>query len=136
MGCKRIIDGKSYNTDTAALIHEWCANPTEEQYEGLYQTKHGAFFLWWYDAGYGAGDIKPMPDDDARKWLEKRDASAAVIEQCFGNFPDAGAAESRITLRLPGNLYNRVSASATAAKLSMNTYIMRLLERTESPNIS
>jgi predicted DNA binding CopG/RHH family protein len=136
MGCKRIIDGKTYNTDTATLVHELCANPTGEQYEGLYQTKHGAFFLRWYDAGYGAGDVKPMADDEARKWLEKRNADAAVIEYYFDKFPEAGAAESRITLRLPGNLYNRIFASATAANLSMNTYIMRLLERSEGPNIS
>jgi predicted HicB family RNase H-like nuclease len=135
MGYKRIIDGKSYNTDTAALVHEWRNDPTEMQYEGLYQTKHGAFFLSWYDDFHEAGGIKPMSDDEAQKWLEKRDASAAVIEQYFGTFPEAGAAESRITLRLPGNLFNRVSASATAAKLSMNTYIMRVLERSESRTI-
>lgn len=134
MGCKRIIDGKSYNTETAALVHE-VSGRAETEYEGLYQTKHGAFFLWWYNSDYGAGGIKPMSDVEAHKWLESRNGSAATIEQYFGKFPEAGASESRLTLRLPGNLYNRVSASAAAANLSINTYIMRLLERSEGPVI-
>jgi hypothetical protein len=132
MGCKVIKDGKSYNTDTAVCVHV-VSSRDGAVYEGLYQTKHGAFFIWWYNADYGQGDIKPMADDVALKWLEKSAAGADVIEQYFGKFPEGGASESRITLRLPGNLYHRVLASATAANLSMNTYIMRLLDRSESP---
>jgi predicted DNA binding CopG/RHH family protein len=63
--------------------------------------------------------------------VERMEVDTAIIERLFGVFPEAGAAETRITLRLPGNLHKRVSASAEAAKLSLNTYIMRLLERSE-----
>ncbi len=135
MGFKRIIDGKSYNTDTATLIHEF-EDESGMDYEGLYQTKHGAFFLWWYSTNYGTGGIKPMPDDLAQKWLEDNQANASVIEQYFGEMPEAGSAERRITLCLPGNLYSRVLASSTAAELSLNTYIMRLLERNQAPAIN
>jgi hypothetical protein len=135
MGHKQIIGGKSYNTETSALVHEW-EDSTGFLFEGLYQTKHGAFFLWWYNTDYGEGGIKPMPDDEALKWLEKRQAPAAIMEQYFGNFPQGGAAETRITLRLPGNLYNRISTSAIAANSSINTYIMRVLERSETPSSS
>jgi predicted HicB family RNase H-like nuclease len=131
MGYKRIINGKSYNTETSTLVHSVSAR-NDMVFDGLYQTKHGAFFLYWYDEDREAGGIKPMSDDDAQRWLEKHDADAVIIERYFGTFPEAGAAESRITLRLPGNLYNRVAASAAAANLSMNTYLMRLLERSET----
>lgn len=134
MGYKRIINGKSYNTETSTLVHE-VSGREESNYDGLYQTKHGAFFLWWYDVAREASGIKPMSDDEAQKWLERLDVPAALLEQYFGDFPEAGASESRITLRLPGNLYKRVSASAAAANLSLNTYLMRLLERSESPNV-
>ena len=77
-----------------------------------------------------------MSDGEALDWLDKRKAPAVIVERYFGPFPEGGAAESRRTLRLPGNLYNRLSKSATAANLSINTYIMRLLERNESPLLS
>ncbi len=136
MGHKRIIGGKAYNTDTSVLVFEFQRDPDGHIYEGLYQTKHGAFFLWWYNAYDSEGDVKPMTDGEALDWLEKREAPTVIADQYFGPFPERGAAESRLTLRLPGNLYKRLSKSATAANLSINTYIMRLLERNESPSLS
>jgi hypothetical protein len=48
MGHKRIIKGKSYNTDTSTVVHEmsWRDGTI---YEGLYQTKHVASFIYWYN---------------------------------------------------------------------------------------
>jgi predicted HicB family RNase H-like nuclease len=131
-GIKRIIGGKAYNTDTSALVHEVFDEINLSWYDALYQTKHGAFFTYSIDQERDAVGVKPLSDDEAQKWLEDREVDAAVIEQYFGAFPEGGAAESRITLRLPGNLYHRVSASAETANLSLNTYIMRLIERSES----
>ena len=134
MGHKQIKDGKTYNTDTSVLVYE-VKYADDARYAALYQTKHGAFFVWWYDANYGQGDIKPMTDEEALKWLEKHQASAEIIEQYFGTFPDGGASEMRITLRLPGNLYKRISASAGNLNLSINTYIMRVLDQNERPQL-
>lgn len=130
-GCKKIIGGKTYNTETSTKVFDWSRDPDGFEYEGLFQTKHGAFFMWWYNANYGEGGIKPMADDEAMAWLEKRSAPAEVVTRYFGEFPEGGAAETRITLRLPGNLYNRISRSAADAGLSVNTYIMRALEKNE-----
>ena len=96
---KRIIDGQTYDTETATLVHNrtWAGDLV---YEGLYQTRHGAFFLWWYDDD--VGDIKPMSDEEAQKWLETHGDAVAALEQFFGDFPEAGAAERRITLPPPG----------------------------------
>ncbi len=128
MGIKRIIDGKAYNTETASLVHEHSARD-DTVYHGLYQTKHGAFFEWAYDSNWGNGDVKPLSDDEARSWLEKFRAPTDVIERYCGPFPEGGASETRITLRLPGNLYNRLTAAASAVDVSLNTYVMRQLER-------
>ena len=130
---KRIIGGKTYNTDTSSLIHEADVDPTGFRQQTLYQTPHGVFFLLWTDTDVGEAGIKPLSDTEAQEWLERMEAPAAVIEGVFGTFPEAGAAETRITLRLPGNLHQRISASAEAASLSLNTHIMRLLERSEAP---
>jgi hypothetical protein len=135
MGYKRIIDGKTYNTDTATLVHE-VSGSSDSVYEGLYQTKHGAFFLWWYNDNFEVGDIKPLIDEDALKWLEDKRTPSAIVEQFFGDFPEGGAAEFRITLRLPGNLYRQVAASAVGQNLSLNTFIMRVLEQTVRPSVS
>jgi hypothetical protein len=134
MGYKRIINGKSYNTDTAVLVHEVSARE-DMIYDGLYQTKHGAYFRYWYDEEREAGGIMPLSDDEAQRWLERHKAPAYLIERYFGDLPEGGAAEVRITVRLPGNLYSRVAISAAAANLSLNSYLMRLLERSESPAV-
>ena len=111
MGYKRIIDGKTYNTDTSSRVYEW-ESLSGDRYEALYQTRHGAFYVWWYDQAYEAGDIKPLDDEAALAGLENYPDSADAIERFFGKFPEAGAAEKRITIRLPGNLYSRLADPA------------------------
>jgi len=130
---KRIIQGKTYNTETAISVLERCWAGGSE-YRGLYQTKHGAFFLWWYD-DYSGG-IKPMSDSEAQDWLEKYEAPAEIFERLFGEMQEGGAAEIRLTIRLPGNLHSRLTSSAESAGASLNTYIMRVLERSERPTVS
>jgi hypothetical protein len=132
-GIKRVVDGKAYNTDTASFI--WTnGDPMDppEIDEALYQTRHGAFFLWRSHTALDYEDVVPLSDEDAQKFCEIHGADVDVMERAFGAFPEAGAAETRTTLRLPGKLHQRVSASAAAAGVSVNTYIMRLLERSES----
>jgi hypothetical protein len=40
---KRIIDGKTYNTETATQLGDWDGAELP-LVEALYQTRHGAFF--------------------------------------------------------------------------------------------
>jgi hypothetical protein len=115
---KRIIDGKAYNTDTATMI-VW----TEDV--NLYQNRHGAFFLLGADE-YGAG-IRPLTDPEAQAWLEKY--ANHLVEQYFGAMPEGGAAERRLTIRVPVNLADRVEKAAEAKGLSLNSYAMRCFER-------
>ena len=74
--CKRIIDGKTYNTETAYQLGGW-TNSNEgpfEQGEYLYKNRHGAFFLYTFLSGAEEHDydrIYPLSPDEAHHWLEK-----------------------------------------------------------------
>lgn len=127
--CKRIIDGKTYNTETATQIvgHE-------SDYEDssnvayLYQTRFGAFFLYWYDDQEGEG-ISPWSPEQAREWLEKYHSRRVdLIESLFGRMPEAGSGESKFTLRMPDSLRDRLAERAKANSQSLNAWIIRCLE--------
>ena len=92
--CKRIIDGKTYNTETATQISGWDDDDgpfTQGRY--LYQTRFGAFFLYTYLEGAGEDDyerIEPFTPDKAREWLEfYRSYEVETIERLFGEMPEA-----------------------------------------------
>lgn len=86
---KAIIDGKTYNTETAEKLAEVC-NPSAGTSdfswweEALYRTKRGAYFLaggggslsGWAKAAIGGGrtggsGIKRLSEEDARAWAER-----------------------------------------------------------------
>lgn len=120
---RRIINGTAYDTETAELIKrvdgDWQINPEESA--SLYRTRNGAFFLWaqYVTPGYNvAVDIFPYTDQDAQRWLETNGND--LVEKYFGEMPDGGAAERRITLRMPNNLAERIEAIAESRDVSMN----------------
>lgn len=131
---KRIIDGKTYNTETATRIAA-VEQPPEDQglFDELYQTRHGAYFR--YHGDYSATDpatgfletVEPLTPSEAQKWMELH-ALADLIEKHFGEQPEAGEAESRVTVRIPDALKNRIEAMAVANKQSLNAWIMRCVE--------
>jgi hypothetical protein len=122
---KRIIDGKSYNTDTAILVAEG-DNEWSDAWWRLYQTRHGAFFLDGTDH-HGGDAFRPLTDAEAQALLERR--ANHLVERYFGPMPEAGAAERRLTIRLPGNLADRIEVTAKAKNLSLNSYAMRCFEQ-------
>jgi predicted HicB family RNase H-like nuclease len=131
--CKRIIGGKTYNTETSTLI----ASDEDEDGPGitghLFKTRHGAFFLYWSDvcAYYSAAPqefIKPLTDEEAQAWVEKN-APPEVYEEEFGVAPEAGDAEARITLRIPDSLRKKAARRAGEQGQSLNAWILRCLER-------
>jgi HicB family len=130
---KRIIDGKTYNTETATLVAKAHQHPEDDfHFNELYQTRHGAYFAyhgdWSRDAeGPGFADIMPLLPSEAQSWME-RHAWAELIEEHFGEQPEAGEAESRYTLRMPDSLKKRLDAIAAAKKQSLNAWIVRCLE--------
>ena len=131
--CKRIIDGKTYNTETAALIAEHCLE--ENNYEEsvhLYRTRFGAYFLHAYLVGIDEHEyskIEPLNTEQARSWLEKyKGDDPDFIEHLFDEMPEAGSGESKFTLRMPDILRERLAARAKANDQSLNAWIIRCLE--------
>lgn len=86
MSMKKIIDGKTYNTDTATELGNYRNNPGNFSFvdESLYRTKKGAYFLagkggpmskYAQSCGLnewcGGSDIHPISEQEARRWLER-----------------------------------------------------------------
>lgn len=134
--CKRIIDGKTYNTETATQIEGWSEDHDEpfpfESGVYLYQNRFGSFFLYMFRNGTGEDDyedIEPYTPEQARGWLEKhRGYRVDLIESLFGAMPEAGSGEAKYTLRMPDSLRDRLAARAKANNQSLNAWIVRCLE--------
>lgn len=130
---KRIINGKTYNVHTATTVFEdgpAITNPTgaSAAYWGLYQTRHGEFFkIKVNHDGEEILEFGPVTDAEAQGLLEKH--ANHLVEQYFGEMPEGGAAERRLTIRIPGNLADRLETVAKAQGQSVNTYAMRCFER-------
>jgi predicted HicB family RNase H-like nuclease len=130
---KRIIDGKTYNTETATLVAEAATDPYEpSEFDELYQTRHGAYFRHYGDWARvdhtgTVSYVEPLTPAEAQAWMEKH-AWAELLEKHFGEQPEAGESESRITLRIPDALKSRIEEMASANNQSLNAWIMRCLE--------
>lgn len=72
-------------------------------------------------------EFGPVTDAEAQALLEKH--ANHLVEQYFGEMPEGGAAERRLTIRIPGNLADRLEAVAKSHGQSLNTYAMRCFER-------
>ncbi|MCD5360512.1 MULTISPECIES: hypothetical protein [Chromobacterium] len=125
---KRIIDGRAYNTATAIEVfsEEECYG--SGAWWGLYQTRFGEFFKVKFDhGGEEVLEFGPIADTEAQELLEEH--ANHLVEQYFGEMPEGGMAERRLTIRLPGNLVERMEVSATCLGLSLNSYAMRCFEQ-------
>lgn len=134
---KRIINGITYDTDTATLAAEAYYTPDGDQGERLYQTRHGAFFLQTREVGPGYKmiyEFKPLTDDEAQKWLETH--ANHLVEHFFGPFPEYGGAERRLTVRIPAGLHRRVESAASSLRMNVNRYIMHSLEKSVAQDLS
>jgi hypothetical protein len=135
MAIKRIIDGKTYNTETATEIAAWTESPDEYPLtigERLYRNRYGAFFIHGYQTDGPDGpeeDITPLTPEEAKAWLVKhRSYDVDLIESVFGKIPEAGSGESKLTLRVPDILRDRLAAAAKANGQSLNAWMVRCLE--------
>lgn len=125
--CKRIIDGRTYNTETATLLGRWKSDD-EPIEEAFFKTRHGAYFLYIFLDMEPDEWIKPLAPEEAQRWMEQH-CRADTIEAEFGEMPEAGDPEARITLRIPETLRKRIVAAAEARGQSLNAWIQRCIER-------
>lgn len=131
--CKRIIDGKTYNTETATQVAGRTEDDEQFTYANyLFQTRFGAFFQYTSLEGAAEDDherITPLTPDEARSWLEKNASwEPELIEKLFGEMPEAGSGEVKFTLRMPDSLRNRLAVKAEENKQSLNAWMVRCLE--------
>jgi hypothetical protein len=143
---KRIVNGLTYNTDTATQLAQatWTNDEKEEVTGILYQTRGGAFFVhhswiqevWnqrWERADQRERDeVIPLSAERAQEWL--MDGDVQVFHNPFSDPPEATAEDeveqgATIYLRIPVTLKDRVERKAEEASLSTNAWAMRCLEQ-------
>lgn len=143
---KRVIDGRSYNTETAIKL---CSLESPTPYTNdfhwhntiLYQTKGGAFFLageggamsrWSKPCGQnsrvGGEGISPVSAAEAKEILERENATEA-LERVFGQCPEAGEGEAAILVRLPANVATSLKRQAAEDGKSLNQHCMTILSK-------
>jgi hypothetical protein len=144
---KRVLDGKSYNTETATLVHEHIAedelqagNPNgpnpNPSYQQLYRTRLGKFFFvlrnesFWNHA-IAESDLQdrivPIELDRAVKWMAEH--CNEKIEQ-FIDVPEAGDTSATLTLRMDAALKSNLNFAANKDGVSMNSWCVRTLDGT------
>jgi hypothetical protein len=138
---KRVIGGKSYNTDTATVIASWeykdgDGYDTEAE---LYRTKGGAFFAvheWVVEEGIVKVYFEEMTRAEVDRLVERTDNLEIYDEQILAAPPEAEAEEeegSTIYGRVPTSLKARIEADAKAKGLSVNAWLIRCAERCLTP---
>ena len=101
---KKIIDGRTYNTETATLLcsYEYSYVSSFDWYtEALYRTRKGAYFIYGeghanspyatqYDLHeWGPGDgWRVLTEEEAREYIEEKGSTAEYIE-AFGEPEEA-----------------------------------------------
>lgn len=98
---KKVINGKTYNTDTATKIANWSngkmRNDATWTYEALYISPKGQYFIegdrcphgglfWWEEEDTQSKSdeqIKLVTKEQALRWCEDRDIEADTIAEHF-----------------------------------------------------
>lgn len=145
---KKIINGSTYNTTTAAkLAYFWPGHTEDYEWfeETLYKTRNGAFFLvgegmshyspYWAaiprtrDTMRGYSLI-PLTQDETKAWLELRSLTEAYVE--LFDTPDEAAPSTgevyTFTLRIPGVLADRAKRALKGGE-SLNAFIQTALAK-------
>lgn len=145
---KRIIQGQTYNTDTATAV-AFCSwdDPNAEKgeiaetIETLYVTRGGAFFAVTerhqrgdYD-DFGAKNwrvsFEALSRSQAEYWITSRDDVELHDDTVFNEPPEAVAEEKATTtlyLRIPQTLKEKVEAAAKGEGLSANAWATNCLQ--------
>ena len=135
---KKIINGKKYDTETAALVAEWdngrYGSDFDRCSEKLYRKKTGEYFLHG-DGGpmsryarscgqnewCGGEQIIPLSYEAAQKWAEEH-LDGDKYEKIFGEVPED---ESKVsaTFRLSASVLETVKRKASEAGVGISEYV-------------
>lgn len=139
---KKIINGRSYDTETAREVASWGNagwwNDFEHLEETLYQKKNGEFFLFGeggpmtkyavstgQNTWSGGSKIIPMSYDAAREWAEEK-LSADKYESIFGEIAEDDSRVS-VTLSLSASAVETAKRAASQAGMNLSAYIESLI---------
>jgi hypothetical protein len=141
---KRIIDGVTYNTETATVVAE---GSSEDENRGvasettLYQTRTGVFFSveqiesTWHDQNRGEWRTRKATEwevvGDTAKAVEACEQLGLVIVRNFGDLPpepEAGESAATVYMRAPPALKTALEARAKADGVSLNILMLRCAE--------
>jgi predicted HicB family RNase H-like nuclease len=148
---KRIVDGKTYNTDTSMKVaraeysDDGWDNKTGGDYlvHTLYKTRGGAFFIHtaiktlrqslrtfeWEEVD--RNEFEALTSKEAERWVMEGNDIELLAEDVFGEPPEA---EEEVTpgatvyLRIPSSLKSQIDAAAADTGLSVNAWAMRCME--------
>lgn len=136
---RKIIDGKTYDTDKATFIgtHESGQAGDFEWYEeALYRNRRGHYFLYGEggartryarrdgDGWTGGEMIVPMGVDEAREWAE-RYLDADAYETAFGA---AGDGRVQLQTSVSERAYNRLREMAVREGVSISDAAARVID--------
>lgn len=115
---KKIINGRKYDTETAAVI-----GSSKESNETLYRKRTGEYFMYW--DGWGE-EIIPMNVKDAQDWAE-RHMDAEAYEMAFGPVSE-DAADVMISAKLPAAVDAKLRRLAAESQTSVTAILINLIE--------
>ena len=151
---RKIIDGRTYNTETAKELGNWYNTPDESDFtrceETLYRTTKGAYFLHGeggpmspyarsigQNSWTGSAEIVPLTEAEAREWAEQH-LDAEEYEAAFGETEEAGSdlvTRERVNLTLANEtiaLLRRLSAETDVPMARMvDRAVMEMYGRKE-----
>jgi predicted HicB family RNase H-like nuclease len=142
---KRVINGKTYNTDTSTLVaqYEYEDDKGYQTVAEVYQNRGGAFFIVhsWTEPMPGSQFnemihkvlLEESSREEMERLIDRGEVSIEIInEDALAVPPEAEAEEEPATtayLRLPPALKNRIEAAAKDDGLSLNAWAIRCFER-------
>lgn len=135
---KKIINGRSYDTETAREVASWGNaggwNDFGHLEETLYQKKNGEFFLFGeggpmtkyavstgQNTWSGGSKIIPLSYNSAREWAEEK-LSADEYESIFGEIAEDDSRVT-VTLSLSASAVETAKRAAAQAGMSLSAYV-------------
>ena len=140
---KKIINGKSYDTNTAKEVGYWSSELNRTDFgwceETLYLKKTGEYFLYGYGHGNsrygewhgntgGSGEkIMPFDETEAKSWAEEN-LDGEDYEKIFGEVTEE---EVTITLRTTANIKEKFDKLKRDKHMNASDLLIFLLNNIE-----
>jgi hypothetical protein len=121
---KRVIEGKTYNTETAAKVAYRAKKNDGDRHVTMYLTRKGEFFFHVQMYERAVGHLQNHWFDP-KKFIEDADE---VYLNPFSSLPDDQQRESSVLVRFPLSLKVAIEAAAEAQGQSTNAWVVRCLE--------